>query len=120
MPLRRKPKRAPGENPVFRTHFIRGLVAHDRVARLADILEPLRAELDPGYHKIPLELADLLHDTGQRGRDRYALALTELGRDYFRAWLRLHGIDPDTGKMTRDGLTLFQDLTQPDDDRLAA
>jgi len=46
--------------------------------------------------------------------------LTDLGRDYFRAWLRLNGIDSDTGRMTVDGLAFFQDLTQPDHDRPAA
>jgi len=33
----------------------------------------------------------------------------ELGKPY-HAWLRLHGIDPDTGKMTSSGLAFFEQL----------
>jgi hypothetical protein len=38
-------------------------------------------------------------------------------RLYFRAWLRTHGIDPDTGKMTLDGLAFFEALLAADNDR---
>ena len=50
---------------------------------------------------LDVTLSDLLTSAG---------ILTTLGRDFFRSWLEHHGIDPDTGKMTLDGLAFFEEV----------
>ncbi len=101
MTLRRKPKRAPGENPVLRRHFVHELLAADDAGELLPFLDGLAGH--PAF--IDVSLADLL-SSGPRNTS----PLTNLGRQFFRSWLYEHGIDPDTGKMTLEGLVFFEQL----------
>ncbi len=126
----RKPQHAPGENPVLRRGFIHELLAHEHAGDANAFLTSIatfardwaagRNALvipdDPG-----VEIPDLLVDTSRRVScdDLRHVRLTDEGRLYFRAWLRQHGIDPDTGRMTLGGLAFFRELTQPDVDRAA-
>src|SRR3989442_8086783 len=116
---RPKPKRAPGENPVLRRHFLHELLAHDHAGDLGAFLETLRYNTDPGYHRLPLDLPDLVIDNNRRRIARDYLRhveLTHVARIYFRAWLRVHGINPNTGEMTLDDLAFFEECTRPHPD----
>ncbi len=92
MTLRRKPKRLAGDNPILRRAFIAEQVGEFE----AHFGTPLAAR----------GVADHFTSRLARGRD-------DLGEPY-RVWLTARGIDPDTGRMTLDGLNFFKALLDAD------
>ncbi len=100
MTLSRKSRRAPGENPVLRRHFVHELAAHDQAGDLAAFVDDLSDEHFEGtanpFWLIGVEFYHLVDS-------RTLHKLTPTGRDFFRSWLRHHGIDPDTGNATLQG-----------------
>lgn len=105
MTLRRKPRRAPGESPILRKEFIRELAAQDHAGDLAEFIDDLADEqFDGPKNPFVVIAAELGHLVDSRAPDK----VTPIGRHFFRSWLRHHGIDPDTGRMTVDGLAFFQ------------
>lgn len=105
-----KPKRAPGENPILRSHFIHELCTYDHAGDLAEFIDDLADENLDGDNPFCLLAVELPHLTAG------LTTLTSTGRLFFRSWLRRHGIDPDTGRMTVEGLRFFGECTSPASD----
>jgi len=91
MTLRRKPKRLPGDNPLLYERFL--AECRERAPHL-----PTDAIASP------FAIYDRLAEA----------ALLKAG---YRTWLRRHGIDPDTGKMTAEGFTLFRSLVEEQNEK---
>ncbi len=84
MPLRRKPKRLPGDKPLLRRAFEEEMY-------------------DEAKARDPEVIAVIMNGPY---RDRR-----------YRQWLLEHGIDPDTGKMTLEGLAFFEQLVVEQNER---
>jgi hypothetical protein len=97
MPLRRKPKRLPGDNRLLRHAFVK---------QQSDDFER--------FFGHPLTNPDQLDAFATRLAEE--LDLNSFGETY-RAWLTEKGIDPDTGRMTMAGLAFFEELVAQDNER---
>ena len=111
-PRRPKPKRLPGENPFLRLRFVAELRKHNHFGDLAAFIDDLADEsldiVNP-YALLEAHLDDLVIPADPP-RHRVARLTPVLGHGFFRSWLRHHGIDPKTGKMTLAGLAFFRSL----------